>query len=328
MRWPEALTLTRAIWNMLPRKYKYNHQFRQFEDYFNNFDCSTEGFEGIRAEDILPLLVRQFNFEIFFGHGNLIDPFIDRNFGPNFDPSDPKDTAFIDYIHQLNQQLISDGILKPTSMTAVMVNEPVSTTKVFQHWDPAFCIRDPKAAAPAYDLDKLIAPIPLQPAPADSPLAANHVMPYPIGQKISFTTGSANTPYQGSKYLTYGWGYPETDFTWSNCEDAGLLFPLTQRPRRNAWLHLEFIPYQSKRYPHTNMEIFVNGQRIDTLQYDNDTQAGVCRVRINIPEEVLRTKDNIEVSFFFPNRRLPQFEAGDDLRSLGIALISASISDT
>ena len=47
-------------------------------------------FEGIRAQDILPLLVERFTFDEFIGFGNVIDPFVDRSFGPNFDIASPK----------------------------------------------------------------------------------------------------------------------------------------------------------------------------------------------------------------------------------------------
>jgi SAM-dependent methyltransferase len=329
MRWPEALILTRKIWDRLPRKYKYNHQFRRYEDYYNNFDCSTEGFEGIRAQDILPLLVTQFSFEVFFSHGNLIDPFIDRNFGPNYDPNNANDTAFIDFLVQLNEKLISDGILKPTSMAAVMVNEPVPNPSVHAHWTPAFAVRDPEAPTPVYDVDVLLKDMPLQAAREDDPLLINKVKGYSPGQKMVFVNAAnlaRKTGIDGVQYLTYGWGSPEEDFTWSTCEDAGLLLPLQQVAGSPLQLSLDFIPYQSPLYPHTLIDIWVNGQKVGSAQYDNKIQAGVSSVTIQIPAAIIAGKHQIEISLMFPNRRQPQYEPGEDIRSLGIALLSAKIS--
>jgi hypothetical protein len=51
-------------------------------------------FEGIRSQDILPLLLEYFHFEVFIPYGNVIDPFIDRTFGPNFDSSREWDRDF------------------------------------------------------------------------------------------------------------------------------------------------------------------------------------------------------------------------------------------
>ena len=54
LRWPEALDVVQAFWKELPHSKRYNHQLKRFEDEFVNWDCSTEGFEGIRAQDIRP----------------------------------------------------------------------------------------------------------------------------------------------------------------------------------------------------------------------------------------------------------------------------------
>ena len=59
-RWPEALDMVQRYWKELPDTKKYNHLLNRFEAEYDNWDCSKEGFEGIRAEDILPLLVQRF----------------------------------------------------------------------------------------------------------------------------------------------------------------------------------------------------------------------------------------------------------------------------
>ena len=328
MRWPEALLLTRKIWERLPRKYKYNHQLQQYDDYFNNFDCSTEGFEGIRAQDILPLLVTLFSFEVFFCYGNLTDLFIDRSFGPNYDPANPQDAAFIDYVQQLNEKLIYEGILKPTSMIAVMVNEPVANPKIYSNRDPFFAVRDPKARAPVYDVDVLLQSMPLQAGKEDHPFVFNQVRRYPPGRKAVFSSSETlpDNSINGNDYLTYGWGRSEAGFTWSICEDAAILFPLETPAAGPLLLTLEFLPYQSPLYEHTLVRIAVNGADIQVLQYDNAIPARFSSTTIRLPEELVAGRTEIEVSFLFPTRRQPQFEPGDDIRSVGIALASATLS--
>ena len=140
MRWPEALEIVNELWNELPDRYKYNHQLKRLEKQFVNWDCSTEGFEGIRSQDILPLLIERFHFELFFGYGNLVDPFIDRSFGHNFDPNNPKDLEFIDRVHELDQRLIDEGRIKPTHMIAAMKVQPIHQ-RVDRHLTPEFCVR-------------------------------------------------------------------------------------------------------------------------------------------------------------------------------------------
>lgn len=143
MRWPEALALIQSIWQNMPEKYQYNQVTGCAEKQYQNWDCSDEGFEGIRAQDILKLLDKQFNFKKFLGYGNLIDLFIDRNFGFNFDPSDSNDRDFIDKINLLNELLIDVGFLKPTYMFATMTIEDCRDPIFYKHWNPKFCIREP-----------------------------------------------------------------------------------------------------------------------------------------------------------------------------------------
>lgn len=119
-RWPEALKLMKPIWKNMPDRYKYNHAFKRIEKKFINHDCSTEGFEGIRAQDVLPLLIERFEFELFIPFANIIMVFIDRSFGPNFDPSNAEDLAFIDHIHDLDEMHMIKGTIKPTQMLAVL----------------------------------------------------------------------------------------------------------------------------------------------------------------------------------------------------------------
>jgi SAM-dependent methyltransferase len=142
-RWPEALRLVEHLWAELPDKYKYNHQLKRLEKKFVNWDCSTEGFEGIRSQDILPLLMKHFSFEVFVAFGNIIDPFIDRCFGPNFDPNDEWDRNFIDRVHALDVAEIEAGRIKPTHMMAVLRKKPVENVQVHKHLTPEFCFRRP-----------------------------------------------------------------------------------------------------------------------------------------------------------------------------------------
>lgn len=125
MRWPEALTQVHRFWREMPETYRYNQQLRRYEPLYENWDCSGEGFEGIRAQDILPLLLQRFEFYKFIGFGNVIDPFIDRAFGHNFDENAEWDKNFIDGIHAFDEASFADGTLKPAHMFAVLtLNEP------------------------------------------------------------------------------------------------------------------------------------------------------------------------------------------------------------
>ncbi len=141
-RWPEALQAVGEIWATLPERYRYNLQLRRLERAFLDWDCSVAGFEGIRAQDILPLLKERFAFDTFLAWGNIIDVFVDRSFGHHFDPENADDRARIDAIHARDESGIDRGEWKPTHLTAVM-RRSVTRTRQHRHWSPQFCCRLP-----------------------------------------------------------------------------------------------------------------------------------------------------------------------------------------
>jgi SAM-dependent methyltransferase len=142
-RWPEALKFVKEFWRELPDKYRYNHGLKRAEKEFPNWDCASEGFEGIRAQDILPLLTRRFYFDLFVGFGNIVDIFVDRAYGPNFDPASEWDRTFIDRVQAVDQREIESGRVKPTHMVAAMTKQPVSQPRIYKHLSPEFCVRRP-----------------------------------------------------------------------------------------------------------------------------------------------------------------------------------------
>ena len=91
-----------------------------------NHDCSAEGFEGIRSQDVLPLILAQgFKSWKFLGFGGTIDIFVDRSFGPNFDVNSADDTFLVRRMGFLNDILLDAGLVKPTMMLAYFVKYPV-----------------------------------------------------------------------------------------------------------------------------------------------------------------------------------------------------------
>jgi SAM-dependent methyltransferase len=120
LRWPEALRIVREFWRQLPPSYRHNAKLGGYEEIFADWDCSVEGFEGIRSQDVLPLLLDHFHFQIFIPFGNLIDPFIDRAFGNHFDVTAEWDRDFLDRVHQRDERELADGTITPTHLLAVV----------------------------------------------------------------------------------------------------------------------------------------------------------------------------------------------------------------
>lgn len=142
-RWPEARLLVDQFWNELPDRYHYNHQLKRDEAIYIDHDCSSEGFEGVRAQDIMPLLVEKFHFKVFVGFLNAISPFIDRSFGHNFDLNNPSDRAFIDKVHAADEEGFRSGTLKPTQIFAVMSVNTVINPFYSRGLSPDFSVRVP-----------------------------------------------------------------------------------------------------------------------------------------------------------------------------------------
>jgi SAM-dependent methyltransferase len=116
VRWPEAALAVHRIWGQLPERYRRNHSVGTVDDVYPDLDCSLEGFEGIRSQDVLPLLLERFHPEIYVTFANVIDPFVDRVYGHNFDASREEDAAIIDAIATADEAGIDAGIYTPTHL--------------------------------------------------------------------------------------------------------------------------------------------------------------------------------------------------------------------
>lgn len=146
MRWPETLKIVEKIWSTLDISKKRNHQLNRIWENYVNFDCSKSGFEGIRAQDILPALLSRFHFSHFAVFGGLPEVFVDRAFGHNYDPEFALDCGFIDFLEYLNNILIDGGIIKPTIMFAGLRRESADELKCEGKCTPNFCVRPPDLA--------------------------------------------------------------------------------------------------------------------------------------------------------------------------------------
>jgi len=152
-RWPEARHFVERFWRTLPKSHTFNHQFRRYDERFSDWDCSVVGFEGVRAQDVLPLLLERFKFHVFIGFGNTIDPFVDRGYGPNFDPEARWDRAFIDCVHACDERALLEGILTPTHMMAVMAADATESPHFARGLTPEAAVRQPRREIGGAELD-------------------------------------------------------------------------------------------------------------------------------------------------------------------------------
>jgi len=141
LRWPEAMRGVQSFWKELPVEYRWNPVLERYEEEYQDYDCSTEGFEGIRSQDILPLLTIRFDFSLFVAFGNVINPFVARTFGMNFDVDREWDRTFIDRVHAFDEEALGKGVLTPTQMLAAMTPGPSAEHRFSRGLTPERCIR-------------------------------------------------------------------------------------------------------------------------------------------------------------------------------------------
>lgn len=127
MSWPRSQAFLESLWSTLPERLKWNALFERFELELPNYDWSANGttFEGIRAQDILPLLSEHFKFEYFVPFYSLIGRIIDRFFGYNYnvDANDPNnDLALLDHLWYMDELFLSQKYLPPTQMFCKVVD--------------------------------------------------------------------------------------------------------------------------------------------------------------------------------------------------------------
>jgi SAM-dependent methyltransferase len=142
VRWPEAADLVRRLWDVAPENYRWNPFLHAVEDVYPDIDCSTSGFEGIRAQDILPLLLERFHPDVYICFLNVADPFIDRVYGPNFDFDRPEDLAFIDALGRFDDAAIDLQLVTPTHLIGSFKTRPV-TCRYPRRRSPARTLHSP-----------------------------------------------------------------------------------------------------------------------------------------------------------------------------------------
>ena len=156
VRWPETGQIVREIWSVLPERYRFNRGLGAVDEVYPDLDCSTESFEGIRAQDVLPLLLERMHPEVYVTFGSVIDPFVDRVYGPNFDVDNPADVEIIDAIARLDDAALDLGIVTPTHLVGTFRPQPV-TCRYPRHRSPERTVhhRDPVGPDDDDDADAL-----------------------------------------------------------------------------------------------------------------------------------------------------------------------------
>ena len=134
----------------------------------------------------------------------------------------------------------------------------------------------------------------LPPAPAvpKAPL-------YALGEMLDFTTKDAST----RQYLTFGWGEPRVTGTWTEGPLAMLRLGLAAPDRaRSLILEVDALPFLA-RHPQLDVDVVVNGQRVDRWIFR--PAAPVARQRARIPAELVGGRGGLDIELRFHNPASP-----------------------
>ena len=123
MRWRECAVVVEHLWPLLTPEQRYHIQLGRYSEEFLDHDCSTVGFEGIRSQDILPIMLEDLYPYKFFGCGGFIDLMIDRAYGHSYDPKKPADVQLVRFMATMNDVMLDAGIIKPTIMIAYFTKQ-------------------------------------------------------------------------------------------------------------------------------------------------------------------------------------------------------------
>jgi len=296
MLWPEALAIVDRLWEGLPDRYKMNHVLGRMEAVYSNWDNSKEANEGIRAQDILPELIKRFHFDRFFAAGNLAIAILSRHFGPNFNPHDPDDLALIEQIGRLDHDLIDIGYLKPVLMYACMSNRP-GPSEIYRHWSPEFCVR---RVPPS--------------------LGSSEPATMSPGDTIFFRQRS-NT----IDMLKGGWSSAEEDGVWSNEDASELDIVFAQAlPAGLCALEIHGIQFLPSTAADSPISVSVNGVPVGLVGFQSQ-HMGASRATVIFDNPSATTRASIK--FDYAQCWTPEelgFSA--DRRRLAFRLISLRLS--
>jgi ubiquinone/menaquinone biosynthesis C-methylase UbiE len=117
--YPETKQIAQKIFDMLPEKYRLNRYTNKIDNEVPDVDLSEQSFECIRSEDIMPLLLENFNVKEFVTIDAFFTLLVDFRYGPNYDLSKELDRSLVETITNLDIYYISNKILKPTALFGI-----------------------------------------------------------------------------------------------------------------------------------------------------------------------------------------------------------------
>jgi SAM-dependent methyltransferase len=289
LRWPETRQVIDRLWSRLPARYRRDPHQGRIDEMYQEVDWTYRGFEGIRAQDVLPLLAERFDFREMVGFGGIIDPFVERTYGFNFDPQSPEDRRFIDHVVAIERDLATRGIVKPTQLIALL--EKPAGDRASIDVTPYLRLADPPALP---DLDTIHFEF----------RALTRLLEHDIG-------GDADAPLLASGFFPWE---PGSRTLWT-ARTFTVQLPLPTEARRRAY-QLDLACYLPDGLTDTDAAVSIDGAAGPRIA------AAYARVRshpdgiLSIPFEAHGGPVTVTVAFDRPSND----PDGPDRRELGVVL--------
>ena len=121
--WPDSYKEANDIFISLPEKYRMNHVKQKdkvvLDENLPNLDCSLRTFEGIRAEDIIPVLDKKLVRNTVQQWSTIIWRILGPAYIPNYDMDNDEDRKLVEEIARKDIDFFLSGRLMPVGMNAI-----------------------------------------------------------------------------------------------------------------------------------------------------------------------------------------------------------------
>ncbi|MGH8031827.1 MAG: methyltransferase domain-containing protein [Luteimonas sp.] len=134
--WPATDEFVQRYWLSMPVEKRHDIYFGKPSSSYISVDHSAYSSEGVRAQDIVKCLNKEFVFDLFFTFGGSIMPCVERRIGFNFSANDPEDLLFIDEIAKADRINIKNKVYPAVNMIAVLSKNGSAAHGVFMPISP------------------------------------------------------------------------------------------------------------------------------------------------------------------------------------------------
>ena len=304
--WPELLGLVRAIWPTLPQDQRFDRFHGRLDLWYEDWDRASEGFEGTRAQDVLPLLLQRFVPERAHVWACLTDILLGDGYAANLHPAAPEHATCIDRWQQLEDRILEARLTTPTRLFGVFrppAAEPM-TPILFRGRAPEWGLRPPRAGLPRN-------PVLLGYQSPFPPVLPSPLVSVPRGVTIGFIANGA-----GPGLLRWGWSQPEPDLIWGLGAASALAFITVPGAE---YMTLRSHGYIAPGQARQDVTVWLNGRKLGTLAHS--AEGPLQETRFPLPAGQLRPAGNL-LEFETARFRLPDLDGGEDRRELSFALLS------